>query len=40
VFFIDPGQDLVAILMTQYDPFQIGEYFDLLHRFVQSAVIE
>jgi len=40
VFFIDPSQDLVAILMTQYTPFEIGEYFDLLHRFVHMAVVE
>jgi CubicO group peptidase (beta-lactamase class C family) len=40
VFFIDPSQDLVAILMTQYTPFEIGEYFDLLHRFVHSAILE
>jgi CubicO group peptidase (beta-lactamase class C family) len=39
VFFIDPALDLVAILMTQYQPFQIGEYFDLLHRFVNSAIV-
>lgn len=39
VFFIDPALDIVAILMTQYQPFQIGEYFDLLHRFVDSAVV-
>jgi CubicO group peptidase (beta-lactamase class C family) len=38
VFFIDPALDIVAILMTQYEPFQIGEYFDLLHRFVSAAV--
>lgn len=39
-FFIDPEEDLVAILMTQYDPLQPGLYFDLLNRFVHSAVIE
>ena len=38
-FFIDPEQDIVAILMTQYDPFQAPRYFDLLHRYVHSAVI-
>jgi len=39
-FFIDPAQDIVAILMTQYDPFDGGEFFDLLHRYVHAAVIE
>ena len=39
-FFIDPQRELVAILMTQYDPFQIGEYFEILHRFVHSAVVD
>lgn len=39
-FFIDPMQEIVAILMTQYDPFDGGEFFDLLHRYVHAAVIE
>jgi len=39
-FFIDPEQEIIAILMTQYDPFDGGEFFDLLHRYVHGAVIE
>jgi len=40
LFWIDPQQDTVAILMTQYDPFLIGEYSDLFHRFVNSAILD
>jgi len=40
VFWIDPELDMVAIMMTQYLPFD-GEYYrDLLHRLVRAAVIE
>ncbi len=40
VFYIDPENDVIAILLTQYSPFLIGEYSDLLHRYVNSAIIE
>jgi len=40
LFWIDPKQDLIAIMMTQYDPFQIGEYSDLMHRYVNTAVLD
>lgn len=40
LFWIDPEQDLIAIMMTQYDPFLIGGYSDLMHRFVNTAVID
>ncbi len=40
VFWIDPANEIIAILLTQYTPFEIGEYSDLLHRFVNSAIID
>ena len=40
VFWIDPELDMVAIMMTQYLPYD-GEYYrDLMHRLVRAAVIE
>ena len=39
VFWVDPKKELVAIMMTQYSPFQTSEYADLFHRLVNSAVI-
>jgi len=39
VFWIDPARDIIAIMMTQYDPFLIGEYSDLMHRYVNTAVL-
>jgi CubicO group peptidase (beta-lactamase class C family) len=40
LFWIDPAEDIVTIMMTQYDPFLIGEYSDLVHRFVNTAVVD
>ena len=40
VFWVDPTKELVAIMMTQYSPFQISEYADLFHRLVNSAVVQ
>ena len=40
LFWIDPKQDIIVIMMTQYDPFQIGEYSDLMHRYVNTAVLD
>ncbi len=40
VFWIDPQEDLVAILLTQYLPFN-GPYFrDLMHRMVYAAILD
>ena len=40
VFWIDPQEDLVVILLTQYLPFK-GRYFrDLMHRMVYAAITE
>lgn len=40
IFWIDPEEDLVAILLTQYLPFN-GPYFrDLMHRLVYAAITE
>lgn len=40
VFWIDPEQEMVAIMMTQYLPYK-GEYFrDVFHRLVRAAIVE
>jgi CubicO group peptidase (beta-lactamase class C family) len=40
IFWIDPEQDMVAIMLTQYLPYRGRFYSDLLHRLVRAAVIE
>jgi CubicO group peptidase (beta-lactamase class C family) len=40
VFWIDPQQELIAILLTQYLPYRGTYYNELLHRLVRAAVIE
>jgi CubicO group peptidase (beta-lactamase class C family) len=40
VFWIDPEQDLIAILLTQYLPYRGTFYNEMLHRLVRAAVIE
>ena len=39
-FWIDPEQELIAILLTQYLPYRGSFYNELLHRLVRAAVIE
>lgn len=39
-FWIDPEQEMVAIMMTQYLPWRGNYYGDLFHRLVRAAVIE
>jgi CubicO group peptidase (beta-lactamase class C family) len=40
VFFVDPEQDLIAILLTQYLPYRGTHYDEVLHRLVHAAIIE
>lgn len=40
VFWIDPQEELVVIMLTQYLPYRGGFYNDLLHRLVRASVIE
>lgn len=40
VFWIDPKEDMVAILLTQYMPYKGTYYDDLFHRLVRAAIIE
>lgn len=40
IYWIDPEQQLIAILMTQYMPYRGEFYRDVLHRLVRAAVIE
>lgn len=40
IFWIDPEQELIAIMLTQYLPYRGTFYNELLHRLVRAAVIE
>jgi len=40
IFWIDPEEEMVAILLTQYLPYRGGDYSDLFHRLVRAAIIE
>jgi CubicO group peptidase (beta-lactamase class C family) len=40
VFWIDPKEDMVAIMFTQYLPWAGAEYEDLFHRLVRAAIID
>jgi CubicO group peptidase (beta-lactamase class C family) len=40
VFWVDPEQELVVLLFTQYAPWDAPRYDDLMHRLVRSAIVE
>jgi CubicO group peptidase (beta-lactamase class C family) len=40
VFWIDPEEEMVAIMMTQYLPYNGDFYRELFHRLVRAAIIE
>jgi len=40
LFWIDPEEDLVVVMLTQYLPFAEPPYRDLMHRLVHAAIIE
>jgi CubicO group peptidase (beta-lactamase class C family) len=40
LFWIDPQEEMVAILLTQYLPYRGDAYRDLFHRLVRAAIIE
>ena len=40
IFWIDPQEDLVAIMLTQYLPFNGGYFRDLMHRLVYAAITD
>lgn len=40
IFWIDPQQQLIAIMLTQYMPYRGNFYSELLHRLVRAAVID
>ena len=39
-FWIDPKEDLVVIMLTQYMPFNDVYFRDLMHRLVHAAIID
>ena len=40
VFWIDPEEEMVAILLTQYLPWRGEHYSDIFHRLVRAAIVE
>ena len=40
VFWIDPEEEMIAIMLTQYLPWAGPEYEDLYHRLVRSAIVD
>jgi CubicO group peptidase (beta-lactamase class C family) len=40
LFWIDPEEELVVVMMTQYLPFASPTYRDLMHRMVHAAIVE
>ena len=40
VFWIDPEEEMVAIMLTQYLPYRGEFYRDIFHRLVRAAIIE
>lgn len=40
LFWIDPEEEMVAILLTQYLPYRGEFYRDIFHRLVRAAIIE
>lgn len=40
IFWIDPQEELVVIMLTQYLPTRNGHYQDILHRMVHAAIID
>jgi CubicO group peptidase (beta-lactamase class C family) len=40
LFWIDPEEELVVVMMTQYTPFNEPYFRDLMHRMVHAAIIE
>ena len=40
LFWIDPEEELVVVMLTQYLPFASPVYRDLMHRLVHAAIID
>ncbi|MFT5499993.1 MAG: CubicO group peptidase (beta-lactamase class C family) [Woeseiaceae bacterium] len=40
VFWIDPQEEMIVIMMSQYLPHAGDQYRDMLHRLVRAAIIE
>jgi CubicO group peptidase (beta-lactamase class C family) len=40
VFWVDPAEELIVIMMSQYFPYEGPRYSDLLHRLVRASIIE
>ena len=40
VFWVDPQEEMIVIMMSQYLPHAGNQYHDILHRLVRAAIIE
>ena len=40
LFWIDPEEELVVIMLTQYLPWNSPYFRDLMHRLVHAAIID
>jgi CubicO group peptidase (beta-lactamase class C family) len=40
VFWVDPEEDMIVIMMTQYLPYNGEFYRDVLHRLARAAIVE
>lgn len=40
LFWVDPQQGLVVLLFTQYAPWDVPRYRDLMHRMIRSAIVD
>ena len=40
LFWIDPAEELVVVMLTQYTPFNEPYFRDIMHRMVHAAMID
>ena len=40
VFWVDPEENMIVIMMSQYLPYSGNQYRDILHRLARAAIIE
>lgn len=40
LFWVDPQEELIVLLFTQYAPWDAERYIDLMHRMVRAAIVD
>ena len=40
MFYVDPVEEVIVIMLSQYLPMATGAYEDLLHRLVKAAIVD